>query len=45
MGELEKILVEELLIANDYNKSLTSRKLGINRNTLKTIIRSRKIKA
>jgi len=45
MGELEKMLVEELLIINDYNKSRTAQKLGINRNTLKAIIKNRQIMA
>ena len=43
IGDMEKITVEELLVMNDYNKSRTAQKLGINRNTLKDIIRKRQI--
>ena len=39
IGEMEKHLIEELLIETGNNKLKTSQKLGINRNTLKAKMR------
>jgi len=36
VGKLEKILIEEMLIKTNYNKSKAADELGINRNTLKS---------
>jgi transcriptional regulator with GAF, ATPase, and Fis domain len=33
-GEMERLMIEEMLVKNDYNKSKTAAALGINRNTL-----------
>jgi Nif-specific regulatory protein len=38
-GKFEKLLIEELLIRNNWNKSKTADQLGLNRNTLKAKIR------
>ncbi len=43
VGKLEKILVEEILIQTNYNKSKTAAMLGINRNTLKAKMKEYKI--
>jgi Nif-specific regulatory protein len=39
IGQMEKILIEELLVKTNNNKSLTARMLGLNRNTLKAKMR------
>ncbi|HDQ25281.1 MAG TPA: GAF domain-containing protein [bacterium] len=39
IGGMEKILIEEILVRANYNKTLAAKILGINRNTLKAKIR------
>ena len=38
INDLDKLLIEKILIKNNYNKSKTAEILGINRNTLKSKI-------
>lgn len=43
MNDLDKLLIEKILIQNNYNKSKTAEILGINRNTLKSKIQKQEI--